>query len=201
MHHPRGDIHPDMRLHPEVPLIALLGLVHLRVAALLLVLGRRRGGDDGGIDDRALAHQQAALLQHRPDLVEQRSGQIVPLQPMAEVQQRRRVRHRVTVQVDAGKAAQRLAVVQRIFQRLVGQPVPLLQKVDAAASAPARSAAGRARPSGRAAAAAPPAAPTAPPAPSRPKTCRAASASSCRRIPPAKRSYGRVDNNRCSRRG
>jgi hypothetical protein len=27
VHHPRGDIHPDMRLHPEVPLVALPGLV------------------------------------------------------------------------------------------------------------------------------------------------------------------------------
>jgi hypothetical protein len=107
--------------------------VHLRVAALrlVLVLGRGRSGDDRGVDDRALPHQQAALLQHRPDLVEQRPGQIVALQPMAEVQQGRRVRHRVAVQLDPGKAAQRLAVVQRIFQRLVGQTVPLLQKVDA----------------------------------------------------------------------
>src|SRR6266571_9233896 len=40
VHHPRGDIHPDMRLHPEVPLVALLGLVHLRVAGLAPVLGR-----------------------------------------------------------------------------------------------------------------------------------------------------------------
>src|SRR4051812_20496839 len=57
-----------------------------------------------------------------------------------------------------------------------------------AASAPDRSAAGRARPSGRAAADVPPAAPTVRPAPSQPETCRAASASSCRCIPPAKSS-------------
>src|SRR4029079_10327840 len=56
------------------------------------------------------------------------------------------------------------------------------------ASAPDRSEAGRARPSGRAVAGVPPALPTAPPVPSRPKTCPAASASSYRRIPPAKSS-------------
>src|SRR3954470_3366160 len=38
-------------------LIALLGLVHLRVAALPLVLGRGRGGDNGRIHNRLLAHQ------------------------------------------------------------------------------------------------------------------------------------------------
>src|SRR3954447_2601424 len=57
-----------------------------------------------------------------------------------------------------------------------------------AASAPARSAAGRARPSGRAVADVPPAEATAQPAPSRPETCPVASVSSCRRIPPAKSS-------------
>src|SRR4051794_32581331 len=57
-----------------------------------------------------------------------------------------------------------------------------------AASAPARSAAGRARPSGRAVADVPPAEATAQPAPSRPETCPVVSVSSCRRIPPAKSS-------------
>src|SRR3954464_15243757 len=52
VHQPRGDLDPDVGLHPEVPLIAFLGLVHLRVAALLLVLGRGRSGDDRGVDNR-----------------------------------------------------------------------------------------------------------------------------------------------------
>jgi len=59
-----------MRLHSEMPLIALLRLAHLRIARLALVLRRRRCGDDGGIDDGALAHQQAAFFEHRPDLIE-----------------------------------------------------------------------------------------------------------------------------------
>src|SRR3954452_12816228 len=52
-------------------LVAFLRLVHLRIAALLLVLGRGRRGDDRGVDDRPLAHQLAALLQQRADFVEQ----------------------------------------------------------------------------------------------------------------------------------
>jgi hypothetical protein len=52
--------------HPEVPLVALPGLVHLRVAALTLVLGRGRGGDDprlreGRIDDRAPGFRRGKL--------------------------------------------------------------------------------------------------------------------------------------------
>src|SRR3954452_17902644 len=70
-------------------LIAFLGLVHLRVAALALVFRRGRRGDDGRIDNRPLPHQQAALLQHRRDCGEQRLAQLVLLQPMAEVQDSR----------------------------------------------------------------------------------------------------------------
>ena len=52
--------HPvNVRLHPEEPLVALLGLVHLRIAFALLVLGRAGRGDDGGVDDAALPEQQA----------------------------------------------------------------------------------------------------------------------------------------------
>ena len=98
VHQPRGDIDPDVGLHPEIPLIALPGLMHLRVAALLFVLGRGRSGDDRGVDNRPLPHQQAALLQHRVDFLEQSLGQIVPLQPMPEMQHRGRVGDRVAVQ-------------------------------------------------------------------------------------------------------
>src|SRR5439155_5651327 len=34
-------VHSYMGLHPEEPLVAFLGLVHLRIALLLSVLGRR----------------------------------------------------------------------------------------------------------------------------------------------------------------
>jgi len=43
----------DMRLGAEVVLVAFLGLMHLGIARLLFVLGRRWRGDDGGIDDHA----------------------------------------------------------------------------------------------------------------------------------------------------
>src|SRR4051794_31595931 len=57
-------------------------------------------------------------------------GQVVLLQPMAEVQHRGRIGNRRHRQVDAGKVTQGLAIVKRVLQCLVGQPVPLLQKVD-----------------------------------------------------------------------
>jgi len=52
-------------------------------------------------------------------------------QQIAKLQQPRGIRRRLARQVDAHEIAQRLAVVDRIFQRLVGQAVPLLQQVHA----------------------------------------------------------------------
>ena len=40
VYQPRRCTHVDMRLHAEIPLIALLGLLHLRVARVVRVLGR-----------------------------------------------------------------------------------------------------------------------------------------------------------------
>src|SRR5690554_3081614 len=43
----------DVRLHAEVVLVALLGLVHLGIALAVLVLGRARRMDQRGVDDGA----------------------------------------------------------------------------------------------------------------------------------------------------
>jgi len=48
-----------MDLHTEVPLVALLGLMHLGIALPILVLGRTGGGDQRGIDGGALPEHQA----------------------------------------------------------------------------------------------------------------------------------------------
>ncbi len=53
---PRLAVHCDVQLHPEVPLLALAGLVHLGVACLVGILRRAGRTDDGGVHDRAGAH-------------------------------------------------------------------------------------------------------------------------------------------------
>ena len=52
-------VHPNMGFHAEVPLVALLNLVHLGVALTGLVLGRARCSNQGGI------HHGARLGQRR----------------------------------------------------------------------------------------------------------------------------------------
>ena len=54
-------IHADVRLHPEVPLVALARLVHLRVPLAGRVLGRRRRMDDGRVHDGARADARMPL--------------------------------------------------------------------------------------------------------------------------------------------
>lgn len=59
--------HADMQLHAEAPLLALAGLVHLGVAGRLLVLGRARGADEGGIQDGAVVDFEVRLRCSRPN--------------------------------------------------------------------------------------------------------------------------------------
>jgi len=53
-------VRANVRFHPEIPLMALLGLVHLRVAFALGILGRGRRGAERGVHQRAFAQQQPA---------------------------------------------------------------------------------------------------------------------------------------------
>ena len=124
-------IHPDVGLGAKVILLTFTGMPHLGIAGLSLILGRRRGGDDGGIHQGALVHQQAALTQHLIDGRKDGLGQALGLQQAAKFEQRRGVRYRFAAQIKAQKAPKRLAVIDGIFQRLVGQTEPLLQEVQA----------------------------------------------------------------------
>ena len=66
--------------HPEMPLIALLGLGHLGIALLVFVLGRTGRRDQRGIDDCAPLHGQPLLREHSGHFGEDRGRQIVLFQ-------------------------------------------------------------------------------------------------------------------------
>ncbi len=120
-----------MGLHAEVPLIALLGLVHVGIARLVGVLGRGRRVDDRRIDDGALGNLDPARLEMAVNLLEHPSAQIVLLEQMAETAHRRLVGHRLAAQVDADEAPHRKRVIQRLLDRRIRQVEPVLDKVDA----------------------------------------------------------------------
>ncbi|MEH8689191.1 hypothetical protein RAG37_12850 [Klebsiella pneumoniae] len=70
---------------PKVPLIAFLGLMHLRIALLLFVLGRAGCLNDGGIHQSALGHHDACFGQPAIDGLEQLTGQLMLLEQVAEI--------------------------------------------------------------------------------------------------------------------
>ena len=121
----------DVHLHPKVPLPVLLGLLHLGVATVALVLGRTGRADDGGVHDGPRLQQQLLLLQQLTHLGKDLLGQLVLLEQVAKVQNRRLVGNRVFGQFDAGKAPHRLNVVERILGLRIGEVEPLLHAVDA----------------------------------------------------------------------
>lgn len=56
-------VHAEVDFHAEVPLVAILGLMHLRIALASLVLGGAGRRDQGGVHDPALSHRHAMLAQ------------------------------------------------------------------------------------------------------------------------------------------
>src|SRR3954447_12116555 len=186
VHHPRGDIDPDMRLHPKMPLVALLGLVHLRVAGLAFVLGRGRGGDDGGINDcfPGASTGRAPPASPRSRRTAPGSGRAPPANAGSSAPSSRPEPSPPTDRCRQSRATPGYRRARPPGPRRPARTTAA--KSRSAASAPAQSAAGRVRPSGRTTADVQPTAPTAPPLPSRPKNGPAASAFSSRRIPPAK---------------
>jgi hypothetical protein len=65
--------------------------VHFRIAPAILVFRRGRCCNQGGVDDRSLAQQQAFLGQVTIDGVEDRFSQLMAFEQVTEVQQRRGV--------------------------------------------------------------------------------------------------------------
>ena len=119
--------------HAEVPLVAFLGLAHLGIAFLVLILGRTRRSDQGGVDDRATFHAQPFLAQNGIDLGKDGNRQFVLFQQMAETKDRAFVRHHIFKSIESCELAQQGNVVQRFFHGRVrvtngigGRPFPFL---------------------------------------------------------------------------
>ena len=119
-----------MDLHPEIPLVALPGLVHLWIALPLFVFGGAGCRDQGGINDGALLHRHAPCDEAGFDGLKDLLAQIMFLQQLAEGQDRRLIGDPIADQLDASKAAHGGHLDQRIFHRWITEAVPLLQQVN-----------------------------------------------------------------------
>ena len=82
------------------------------------------------VTQRARAQRDAIVGQMRVHMRKERLGQPVPLQQVAEVEDGDLIEDAIIAQLDPGKAAHRLAVIQRLLSLGIAQRVPVLQEVD-----------------------------------------------------------------------
>ena len=123
--------HADVGLHAKIPLIALLGLVHIRIALFLLVLGGTRRVDDAGIDYGAPVHLQAVLLEVLITQVKQLIAPIMALHEMAKLADSGFIRHRLLAQINACEHTHSGGIVQSFLGGRVGEVEPVREEVDA----------------------------------------------------------------------
>jgi hypothetical protein len=127
----RVSINTDMRLHAEVPLVAFLGLVHLRITLTRAVLGRAGRCNQRGINDRAGLEHQAFGDQGGVDRGQQLNAQVVHFEQVTKAQDGGLIRHSGHASIEVGELAVKRRVMQGLFHRRIRQAEPLLQKVDA----------------------------------------------------------------------
>ena len=124
-------IHTDMRLHAEVPLVALLGLMHLGIPLFLPILCRTGRTDDGGINEGPPADLQPVGGQICTDSRKELFPQLVRFQQMPKLADRRLIRDRFATQINAHKLPHGARVIQRVLHGRIREIEPLLQTVEA----------------------------------------------------------------------
>ena len=131
MHQPGVGVHANVRLHPKVPLVALLGLVHLGVALTAVVLGRAGRSNQRGIDHGAGLEHQAAFNEFGVDGGQDLLAQTVFFEQMAKAQDRALIGQSHDARIQVRKLLVQRDVVQGLFHGRVGVTKELLQQMDA----------------------------------------------------------------------
>ena len=130
VHQPGIRIHPNVGLHSEVPLIALLGLMHLGITLPRTVLGRARYSNQGGVNNRSGLKQQAPLGQGGVDGSHDLQAQVVGFKKMAKPQDGRFIGQACGTGIKSCKFTLDRRVVQRLLHRRGKQPKPLLKEMN-----------------------------------------------------------------------
>lgn len=130
-HKTRISVHSDVGLHAKVPLLALLGLMHLRVTLARAVLAGTGCGNQGGIKHSAGLEHQAFGGQGRVDGGQQLDTQVVLFEQVTKSQNRGLVGQAHAARVKPCKLTVQRNVVQGLLHSGVTQAKPLLQEVNA----------------------------------------------------------------------
>ena len=130
VHQAGFSVHPDMRLHAEMPLVAFLDLVHLGVTLTSAVLGGTWCCDKRGVHHGAGLEQQAVGAQLGVDDLQNLRAQIVLFEQMAKTQDADSIRNTLGT-ADAHEVTVKAGLEHRFFGTQVGQTKPLLQTMNA----------------------------------------------------------------------
>ena len=130
VYQPAFSVHADMRLQPEILLIAFLCLAHLRVTLVGLVFGRGRGGDQGVFDNGAATHQKGSVLRIAGNGIKQSFGEVVSLHKVSKVQDGHLIGNGILGQIELHKITHRMHVIKRALCPRIGQAIPLLKVIN-----------------------------------------------------------------------
>lgn len=130
MNQPGFAIDTDMRLHPEIPLIPFLRLVHIRITLSFLVLGGTGRINDRGIDYRSAGNFYPVLIEILIDQMEQVIAEIVFFHQMAKLADCSFVGNRLLTEIDTDEVAHGAGIVQSFFGSGIGQVEPVLEEMN-----------------------------------------------------------------------
>ncbi len=131
VHQARVSVHANVRLHAKVPLAALLGLVHLRVALAFVVLVRTGRCNQGGIHHRAGLDHQPAINQFGIHSRQYLRAQVVLFKHVPKARDGAFIRQPGDTRIEVGKLAVQRNVMQGLFHSRVGVSKELLQQMNA----------------------------------------------------------------------
>ena len=123
-------IYANVALHTKIPLVSLFGLMHLGIASLVVILRRRRCGNDRGVDDRAFTDFNPLLLEMLIHGSKDLLAYAVLFDEVTELANGCLVRGSFYPEVDTNKFAHCLAIIKAILGLWVRHIEPLLQEVD-----------------------------------------------------------------------
>jgi len=125
----RVGIGTDVDLHPEVPLVAFLDLVHLRITLPALILRRGKRSDQGGVDHGAFPQYQTRLGQVGIEDLQELLGQPVFFQQMPKAQDAHPIRQPAYTTQTRKLTAHR-DIEQRFFHGQIRHVEPSLEEVN-----------------------------------------------------------------------
>ena len=126
----RVSIYCNVRLRPQVPLIAFFARMHLEVALAPLVLHGTRRGNQSRIHRAALPVQQALRAEQVIDTGQDGIGQLALLQPVAKSEDDALLKH-APIHIELGKLTVQRHVKEGFLHRRVRQAGPLLKEMRA----------------------------------------------------------------------